>query len=460
MRLRLPKVRLPIRVRLTAVFAAITAIVLLGMGSFVFWMVKDGLDAEIDRGLETQSHTVVEALGQSDLLPPGDSVLVAPTEPIVQIYTRSGALSLSRGVAGEARLMPVMSLSALEEKTFFEAKVPTSQEVIDARLLAERAGQGSIVVVGSPLTARDAALTRLSLILWIVGPATLLVTTVIGWRLSGAALKPVEKMRQDAAAITSSETERRLSIPDSGDEVERLGRTLNEMLDRLEEALSRERRLVDDASHELRTPLTTLRMELELALRRSRTREELESALKSAHEESDRLGRLAEDLLVLARVGDGRLPVRREPVDMAGLIAELGEDFSHRAVTEGVELRCANDIPGVVEVDPDRVRQALTNLVDNSLRYTPPGGAVTIAASRRNGSLSLRVSDDGPGFPAEFLDRAFEPFARPDGARSRHAGGTGLGLSIVKAVAESHGGVVSASNRPEGGAEVELELPL
>lgn len=451
--------RLPIRVRLTSIFAALTTVVLVGTGSFVYLRFQAGLDEEIDRGLENQAQTIVEALGQSDLLPAGDSVLVAPTEPIAQIYSSSGALTLSRGVAGDERLMPVTALAGLSGRRFFEARVPTAQEVIEARLLAVHSGQGSIVVVGSPLTARNSALDRLSLLLLIVGPAALLVTTAIGWRLAGGALRPVEDMRAEAAAITSTDPQRRLSVPGTGDEVARLGTTLNEMLDRLEESLSRERRFVDDASHELRTPLTTLRMELELALRKSRTREELEVALGSAHEESDRLGRLAEDLLVLARVDHGRLPVRRMPVDVAELVSDLRRSFDERAAGSNVEIEERVSVNGPIQLDPERIRQALTNLLDNALRYTPAGGTISIEALSGNGHLELSVKDTGPGFPKNFLPRAFQPFARPDGARARDTGGTGLGLTIVMAVAESHGGTAVASNRASGGASVCLDIP-
>lgn len=454
------RLRLPIRVRLTVIFAAITALVLAITGSFVFLMFESGLDEEVDRGLENQAATIVEALGQSDLLPPGDNVLVAPTEPITQIYSPSGTLTLSRGVMENTRLLPITTLARLRDSTFFVSNVSTGQEVVRSQLYATRTDQGSIVLVGTPLTARDSALSRLALLLWIVGPATLLVTTAIGWRMAGGALKPVERMRAEAAEITSSAADRRLSVPDTGDEVARLGTTLNEMLDRLEEALSRERRLVDDASHELRTPLATLRMELELALRRSRSREELEAALASAHEESGRLNRLAEDLLVLARVDHGRLPVRRSSVDLDDLIDELKKDFEGRATAAGVSMNGAVEVAEPVSIDPDRIRQALVNLIENSLRHTDPEGSVAILARKEDDDLVLSVVDTGPGFPPGFLPHAFEPFARPDGARGRDAGGTGLGLAIVKAVAESHGGSASAGNGPDRGAQVVLRIPV
>jgi signal transduction histidine kinase len=231
------------------------------------------------------------------------------------------------------------------------------------------------------------------------------------------------------------------------------------MLERLEEAIERERRFVDDASHELRTPLANLKAELDLALRRSRTADELERALRSAAEETDRLARLAEDLLVLARADRGRLPIRREPVDVARMVGGTVDTFAARASERGVgiDVRVPEELRA--DVDELRMRQALGNLLDNGLRYVPSGGRMRVAAERHDGSLRLEVRDTGPGFPPEFLPVAFEAFARPDASRSRPGGGTGLGLAIVAAVAEAHGGTVEADNLPGGGAVVVLSIP-
>jgi signal transduction histidine kinase len=231
------------------------------------------------------------------------------------------------------------------------------------------------------------------------------------------------------------------------------------MLERLEEAIERERRFVDDASHELRTPLANLKAELDLALRRSRTADELERALRSAGEETDRLARLADDLLVLARADRGRLPIRREPVDVARMVGGTVDTFAARASERGVgiDVRVPEELRA--DVDELRMRQALGNLLDNGLRYVPSGGRMRVAAERHDGSLRLEVRDTGPGFPPEFLPVAFEAFARPDASRSRPGGGTGLGLAIVAAVAEAHGGTVEADNLPGGGAVVVLSIP-
>ena len=332
-------------------------------------------------------------------------------------------------------------------------------EVVPARMLAVPVADGGVLVVGASLDDQRTTLGRLATALAIGGPLALILAVGVTWLLVGWTLRPVESMRAEAAAISAGDPGRRLPVPGTGDELARLAETLNAMLDRLEEAIERERRFVDDASHELRTPLSNLKAELDLALRRSRTSDELERALRSASEEADRLARLADDLLVLARSDRGRLPIRREPVDVAEMVGGTVDSFAARASERGVGIDV--HVPGELRADVDelRMRQALGNLLDNGLRYVPAGGRVSVAAEREDGSLRLEVRDNGPGFPAEFLPVAFEAFARPDASRSRPEGGTGLGLAIVAAVAQAHGGTAEAANLPGGGAVVVLSIP-
>jgi signal transduction histidine kinase len=243
-------------------------------------------------------------------------------------------------------------------------------------------------------------------------------------------------------------------VPPAGDEVSRLAVTLNEMLARLQAAVEHERRFVADASHELRTPLALLRTELDLALRRPRSHEELESALRSAAEETQRLSRLADDLLLIARADQGLLPIRLEVVGAGDLLADAATRFASQADSLGRKLR-VEDTALNVEADPLRVGQALVNLVDNAL--THGRGTVELAADERDGVVELHVRDGGSGFPDDFRSRAFDRFSRADEARSR--GGSGLGLSIVELVARAHGGAAGVANTPSGGADVWIALP-
>jgi signal transduction histidine kinase len=277
----------------------------------------------------------------------------------------------------------------------------------------------------------------------------LLLTLLAGYGLAAAALRPVEAMRRRAAAISADTPGRRLPVPPADDELSALAVTLNEMLARLEAAFEHERRFVADASHELRTPLALLRTELEVALRRPRSREELQAAVRSAAEETERLVRLAEDLLLIARADEGALPIRREPTPAAELLERVRGRFAGRAETLGRELRVEPADGVVVDADPARIEQALGNLVDNALQHG--AGAITLSARPHGGRVRLHVADEGAGFPTGFADRAFDRFSRADDARSER--GSGLGLSIVALIAAAHGGSAHID-----GADVWVEL--
>jgi signal transduction histidine kinase len=304
-----------------------------------------------------------------------------------------------------------------------------------------------IVAVGTALGERDDSLRTLGWLLGAGGFVALLLASLAGYGVASGALRPVEAMRRRAAEIApGSVAGDRLPVPASGDEVARLGTTLNEMLDRLEAAFERERTFAADASHELRMPLGILKTELELALKSGRTPEELRAAIASAAEETDRLVQLAEDLLVIARLDDGKLALRTADLDAGDLLEHVAARFGVEAESTG---------PIALRGDGVRLEQALGNIADNALRHG--GGAVRLSAVSRDHTVELHVIDEGPGFGPEFIEHAFERFARADGARSR--GGSGLGLAIVAAIAASHGGVARAANRPGGGADVWIELP-
>jgi two-component system, OmpR family, sensor kinase len=327
------------------------------------------------------------------------------------------------------------------------------------RLLAtpvQAGAQRFVVVVGASIEGREETVGMLGGLLLLGGPVALLLASLAGYGLAAGALRPVEAMRRRAAAISAATPGERLPVPEAQDELSRLGETLNAMLERLESALERERRFVADASHELRTPLALVRTELDLAFRRRRSLDELEQALHSVAEETDRMAQLADDLLLLARSDGKGQSVRPAPFDVADLLESVTARYADRAAAAGRALECRCPAGLTVKADRSRVEQALANLVENALRHG--AGRVSVAAVERDGAVELRVSDEGAGFPPEFLAHAFERFSRADEARGR--GGAGLGLSIVEAVAAAHGGAAGASNRDQGGAEAWLSLPV
>lgn len=441
---------LRIRTRLTLASAGLVAVILVAAGVFVYVRFEADLRETVDLGLRSRADALLSS-GDPSLSSAG---LIEADEAFAQILAADGDVLESTPGVTAAAIRP----GDVRVARFEDTSARTVEEVVPARVLLVPLDDGRVLVVGASAEDQEEALARLAALLLIGGPAALALVVIVVWLIVGAALRPVEAMRSEAAAISASEPDRRLPVGQTDDELARLGRTLNEMLDRLQRALERERRFVDDASHELRTPLANLKAELDLSIRRARAPDELEAALRSAAEETDRLVRLAEDLLVLARAKGEKLPVRREPVDAAALVRDIVATFEARASERGVTLDDEAEDGVRADVDPLRMRQAVGNLIDNALRHAPRGGRVSVALARANGELTISVSDSGPGFSPEFLVDAFEPFTRDDAARSRSDGGTGLGLAIVRAIAEAHGGSAEARNTAQG-AEVVLRFP-
>jgi signal transduction histidine kinase len=439
---------LPIRVRLTLPFALAMALVLAALGSFLYVRVGSTLLTTVDQGLRGQATEGLTHLGDERPLLDRDAL---DSAGIAEVIGPNGTIVES----SPAGLPPLLSGSERTTGSVRGLWITTSITGLSGswRLRAVPAGSGRVLVVGKSLNSRDETLDRLRHEFLLAAPLALLLATLAGYLLAGAALRPVEAMRRRATAITAATPGARLPVPAARDEISRLADTINDMLERLEVAFRHERRFVADASHELRTPLALLRTELELALRRTRSREELEQALRSAAEETDRLTSLAEDLLLVARIDQGALPVRREAIDARELFDTVAGRFAARADESNRTVRVAGD-DVVIAADPARLEQALGNLVANSLVHG--AGTVELFARSVNGHVELHVTDEGPGFPADFAQRAFDRFSRGDEARGR--GGTGLGLAIVQAIAEAHGGSAGLGNREGGGADVWIAL--
>jgi signal transduction histidine kinase len=437
--------RLPIRVRLLLPYALAIALVLAAMAFFVYERVGSALLASVDQSLRAQ---VQEGQGHVEQ---GRGLLdrdVAGGLTLAELVRGDGSVAQ----ATPARLPSLPSSSARARAlagrpVWWDARIPGFDGTW--RLLAVRVKRNHrpfVLVAARTLATRTDALARLERELVFGGLAALALAILVGYGLGIFALRPVEAMRARAAAITASRRGQRLPVPRARDELARLAETLNEMLTRLEGALEHERRFVADASHELRTPLTLLGAELELALRRPRSHAELEEALRSASEDTARLTKLAEDLLLIARSDQGGLPVEPERVSAASLLRDVASRFATTAREEGRGVSVSEDEDGFVDADPARVEQALGNLVDNALRYGV--GDVRLYVHRADGSVELHVADEGPGFPPAFLPRAFDRFSRAD--ETRATGGTGLGLAIVELIARAHGGSAAVANRGRG----------
>jgi two-component system OmpR family sensor kinase len=432
--------RLPIRLRVTTAFAVAMAVVLAALGWFLYARLESHLRAELDTSLQVRADDLAALVRGGGSLAPSGRGLIEPGESFAQLLARDGrVLDATRPLRHTA----LLDAGAIRRPTYENrSSAPGLDE--PARLLAIPVSRG-VLVVGATRQNNVETLARVRDELLIAGPVALLLASLAGYLLAGISLRQVETMRRRAAAISAVTPGERLPVPQTRDEVERLGTTLNEMLGRLEAGLQRERDFVADAGHELRTPLALLRTELELALRQGRSEEELREALRVSVEEVDRLAQLADDLLLIARHDRGRLPLRVEALDAGSLLSSVVTRFQWRADEAARALESEAQFGLTVRGDRLRLEQALGNLVDNALRYGR--GRVTLEAAASNGRIELAVEDQGDGF----ADECFERFRR-----ARHEGaGAGLGLAIVRVIAEAHGGSAGLA----GASRVRLLLP-
>jgi heavy metal sensor kinase len=433
------------------------AIVLAAAGLFLYLRLESSLNNSIDSDLQSRSQQLIREMRVNDrgIREAAGTLIDKHPVDFAQVLTSSGRLFDPTHQRGQhpALTAPRVAAASQAQVTF---EHPTRGGVPERYLARPFAFEGHslIAVVGASLQSRNDALDSLLTLLLIGGPIALILAALAAYWTVGAALRPVEAMRQRASEVSASGSQHRLPVSEARDELRSLGETLNGMLDRLQTALERERSFVDDASHELRTPLAAHKAELELALRYGVTTDELRAAIASAIEEADRLTQLAESLLVIARSDKGELALKLEHVNISDLFATLRDRLGARAERDGRALVFDDASPLAVEADRLRLEQALGNLVENALRYGE--GTVRVWSHSADGRREIHVSDEGPGFPPDFLPHAFERFRRADTARS--GDGTGLGLAIVKAIAQAHGGRAGARNTSGGGADVWIDL--
>jgi signal transduction histidine kinase len=430
--------RLPLRARLVAGFAVAMLVVLLAAGAYVFWRVQFALDHRLDQDLRTQSADLVEA--GTHLAPRAALASLRDEARETQLLTADGSVLASGPGIPEG----VPLLSPAQARAAARAELRTGRGTIVSprgqhlRILAVPVNgrDGAAVAVSAVrLSQRDEALRELFGSLVVANLLALAIASFVGYRLAHAALDPVERYRAQAARIAQGETGVRLDVPDRpGDEISRLGRTLNAMLDAQERAAERQRQFIDDASHELRTPLTTLAAEIDPALRRPRSAEEYERALRRIATDTDALVALAEALLTLGALGSSTPHARDVPA------RELLEAAARRARSQldgGRAVAVRDDAGTALHADAGLLERALGNAVDNAVRYG--AGTVTISASTTAAPATLlAVHDDGDGIPPDFLPHAAERFRQAEASRS--GAGSGLGLALIDAIVTAHAG--------------------
>lgn len=458
-----------IRTRLTLWYVGLLTVTFFILGGAAYFLLSYSLNQEMDNALKGVARVLVERADiESKTFFPGDVDEIfrrffgfSPVQRYYQMIDPLGRRG-SNQPAPRSQKLP-LSEKALDNasrgvSTFETVQGLDEHPVRIVTMPIMKAGRlSSLVQVGMSMQSVAATRFRFLLVMAAVLPVALLFAGFGGWILLRRALQPVDRMTVAAQRISAEHLAERVEETGAGDELDRLSKTLNQMLARLDAAFSQVRQFSANASHELQTPLTILRGELEVALRSSRPPEEYQATLKSALEEIDRISQLVEGLLLLSRTEAGVVRIDRRPVDIAELVEEVYWRLKVLADARSVGLTLNALEPVIIQADRERLRQLLVNLVENGIKYTEPGGRVAIAMQDNGKSLSLQISDTGVGISPEDQEKIFQPFYRaPQAITDR---GAGLGLSIANSVALAHGGRIEVESAPGAGSNFRVILP-
>jgi heavy metal sensor kinase len=406
-----------------------------------------------EAGLEGRVSSQIEA-----------SLSPSQNERVIRI-TREDGVQLYRSEAPVDRTfdpaaLPAPRWPAGSDSALSVISAGNSEMVLATHKVGLSNGTNYLVEAGAPMTEVRSDLKNWLIFLVAVFPILGAIALGGGYHLVNRALSPVDQISTSAERISSHNLNERLPLARTGDELERLSIALNHMIDRLDAAFQHSRRFVADASHELRTPLTVLRGELEGVVEDPQLTPDWRERLGSALEEVDRLIGIVEGLFAISRLDAGEAAVEWVKFDLARLAANTADQMSLLAEDKRLRVTCIAPKAVWVEGDRARLKQVVVNLLDNAIKYTPDGGAITLTVSAVGGQALLEVADNGIGIPQEALQRVFERFFRVDKARSRELGGAGLGLSIVRSICTAHQGKVEVTSVPGRGSHFRVELPL
>jgi signal transduction histidine kinase len=434
-----------IRVRITGIAMSLVVVVLVATGVALMASQRRILTDNLDDVLRTQSRIIEQAYTAGQL---NSAIAIQGDEDaIAQVVGSDGhVLAGTKNFAGQ----PALGIPGPSGTTFRTISLPIGKTKF--RLMS-RSVNDVVIHTGTPIDDVDESVAALRTGLLAAIPAVALLIGVCVWWLVGRTLRPVELIRSQVAGINDVRVNQRVSEPETNDEIARLARTMNAMLDRVEGASRREQRFVADASHELRIPLTRIRSELEVDLAHPGTADPL-ATHRSVLEEVDALQRLVEDLLHLARSDNHTNPLERSPVDIDDLALAEAERLRSDAnvVVDTSHVSAAQAIG-----DRDQLARAVRNLCDNAARHAR--NLITLTTGEHDGMVEFSVSDDGRGIPEHERSRVFERFARLDQARENGSGGTGLGLAITRDIVERHGGSIAVEEADGGGARFVVSLP-
>ncbi len=460
---------LGIKAKLTLLYATILGIGLVIFGWFLYFSLYRTLLYTTDERLRVVAEIMVRTpLGSQAFDLPQDfdlifdrffgirtsGKLIQIIDPSGRVRLRSSSLKgLSIPFSEEAYkngLKGLMTYETIEPVGGYPLRVMTYPVIDRGRLLY-------LLQVGSSIEGVRDTLGNLLFFLYLSIPMAIILSGLAGWLIATRALRPVEEMADAARRITAENLSERIEIKGQ-DEIGMLAETFNDMIARLEASFDRIKRFTADASHELRTPLTILKGEVEVALKMERTVEGLRKVLMSNLEEIDRLSKIVNDLLLLARMESNREEFRFSEVSLDELIEERYMQMRTFALDKGVKMEMEKKDGVKVKGDPAKLKQLFLNLMDNAIKYTPPGGRVHVSVGREDGFAVVTVSDTGIGIPQKDLPHIFDRFYRVE--RAGREGGSGLGLSICKLIVEAHGGRIDVESRQGRGSTFRVFLPI
>jgi two-component system OmpR family sensor kinase len=455
--------------RLTFWYTGILSLTLLILGIIAYGLLTYSLSHDIDASLKGVAQAITEQAqkgGRTPFPPDLDELFrrffgFSPANPYFEMLTPWGRSRTAPLPSPPLPISPKALKSAMHGVATFETLKSTGPYPVRVLIMPVlTAGQvTNVVQVGISLENMYNTRRRFVLIMAAVFPLGLLLAGGGGWLLARRALRPVDHMTRAAQRISGEHLTERLLETGTGDELDRLARTLNEMLSRLDDSFRQVRRFSADASHELQTPLTILKGEIEVALRSGRTPEEYQQVLTSSLEEIERISRLVEGLLLLARADSGVLRMDHKPVALHEIVAEVAAQMQKMAADQGVSLRREDLAPVTLYGDKEQLLRLLRNLIDNAIKYTPAGGRVTLSLRGDGSQARISVTDTGIGLSEAEQAQIFTRFYRAAQARSQSGGGAGLGLCIAQSIAEAHGGKIQVHSSPGQGSTFTVVLP-
>jgi heavy metal sensor kinase len=457
-----------VRTRLTAWYAAVLALSLIAFAVIVYYAAANIFYARQDELLRSTAETVasayVQELEEEQSVAKANEVVLAqmvfPNRYVEVVDAGGRVVAWSSNLAGHQLTVPTQALSEARQHDG-SFVVLNELRVAVVPLSLDRSKQLGFAIVAEPLSVIDEGLRRLRRDFLFGVPLILIFASLGGYFLARKSLLPIALMNQQTQRITAENLSAQLDVANPRDEVGRLAATINALLARLDAAFQEQKRFIADASHELRTPLAVLRGETEVALQKERATAEYKESLALIKDEAERLSRIVENLFLLARQPVDAPSMIKEPVRLDALIADCVRAAQVLATQKGLRLTIDGALRAItVNGDDEMLKRMLLNLLDNAVKYTPPGGDISVGLKSQNGHARIVVTDTGIGISAADHMRIFDRFYRVDKVRSRGLGGAGLGLSIARWIVEGHDGSLSVESAPGRGSAFTVKLPL